>query len=128
MASYADEYKMFRAACDAVEASQDYTSQKKIMARRDWSLAQQKCEDEGVCRNCQGTPVQFAHIWTRGMGSTNDPDEGIILCLSCHTKFDRHNLDVLHLLTLDEQITLVRNAGSIERARQRVLPSEYKRT
>lgn len=32
MASYADEYKMFRAACDAVEASQDYTSQKEVMA------------------------------------------------------------------------------------------------
>lgn len=62
------------------------------------------------------------------MGSSNDADEGIPLCLDCHTEFDRHNLDILELLTLDEQLALVRNAGSIERARQRVLPSEYRKT
>lgn len=96
--------------------------------RRDWSAAEAKCAEEEVCRNCGGSPVQFAHVWTRGMGSGNDADEGIPLCPTCHTRFDRHQLDVLHLLSLDEQIALVRNAGSIERARQRVLPSEYRRT
>lgn len=96
--------------------------------RRDWSAAEAKCEEEAVCRNCGGSPVQFAHIWTRGMGSSDSADEGIPLCLACHTGFDRHDLDVLHLLTLDEQLTVVRNAGSIERARQRLLPSEYRRT
>lgn len=52
----------------------------------------------------------------------------IPLCVNHHTEFDRHNLDLLHLLTLDEQLYVVQAAGSIERARQRLVPSEYRKT
>lgn len=55
--------------------------------------------------------------------------EGIIpLCLRHHTAFDRHEFDVLELCTLEEQLYVVRQAGSIERARQRLAPSEYRKT
>jgi hypothetical protein len=55
-------------------------------------------------------------------------DRNIIpLCVDCHQKYDRHHLDILHLLTLPEQLYVVQLAGSIERARQRLAPSEYQR-
>lgn len=96
---------------------------------RDWSEAKAKCEDEGVCRypgcNAQPTP---AHLWHRGMGGGMDAAGIIPLCLAHHTRFDEHQLDVLELCTLEEQLYCVRQAGSIERARQRLVPSEYRRT
>lgn len=57
-----------------------------------------------------------------------ESDNIIPLCLNHHTEFDRHNLDILELLSVAEQVCLVREAGGIERARMRVLPSEYRRT
>lgn len=57
-----------------------------------------------------------------------DADGIIPLCLDHHTRFDRHEFDVLELCSLEEQLYCVREAGSIERARQRLAPSEYRKT
>lgn len=99
------------------------------MTRRDWSEARTKCEDEGSCRisGCSGSPLQPAHLVHRGMGGDMDADNIIPLCLEHHQEFDRHRLDILHLCSLNEQLSTVRQLGSIERARQRLMPSEYKR-
>lgn len=97
--------------------------------RRNWSEAYEKCEDEGVCRvsGCNLSPTP-AHLWHRGMGGGMDAEGIIPLCLSHHTSFDGHALDVLELCTLEEQLYTVRAAGSIERARRRLAPSEYRKT
>jgi hypothetical protein len=97
------------------------------MKRRDWTAAREKCDRESSCRACGMAYPEAAHIWPRSLGGTQDPDLILPLCRSCHTAFDHHRLDVLSLLTTDEQVALVRAAGSLERARMRVLPSEYRR-
>jgi hypothetical protein len=96
--------------------------------RRDWGPAREKVEREGKCRACG--PVTFfrleaAHLWPRSMGGGMEPELIVPLCRICHAEFDAHQLDVLHLLTTEEQVAVVRAAGSIERARMRLLPSAY---
>lgn len=98
--------------------------------------AREKVELEGVCRSCGERNVErldAAHLWPRSMGGRGfeDPDRIIPLCslikggIGCHDDFDAHRLDVLDVLTVEEQAALVRDAQGIERARVRVLPSEY---
>lgn len=94
---------------------------------KSWKDARLKCDAEGSCRACGAPYPQAAHTWHRGMGGSQDADLILPLCQSCHSRFDAHTLDVLHLLNTEEQVALVRAAGSIERARQRALPSEYRR-
>ncbi len=95
--------------------------------KRDWTAAREKCEREGRCRYCGGRDPQAAHLWHRGMGGGMEADLIVPLCFYCHQRFDSHDIDILGLLSLDEQLALVRAAGSLERARQRVVPSEYRR-
>jgi hypothetical protein len=97
--------------------------------------ARAKVEAEGRCRVCgtNASKCDAAHLWPRSMGGGgfDTPDLVIPLCsrikggTGCHDEFDAHRLDVLEHLTLDEQLATVRAAGSIERARQRLAPSDY---
>lgn len=95
------------------------------------NAGRQKVEDEGCCRVCKASAYQCdsAHLWDRGMkgGKFDDPDIIVPLCSAfkggpgCHDKYDARALDILPYLTLDEQISLVRYAGGIERARKRAI-------
>ena len=111
------------------------------MKRRDWKEARAKVEDEGECRSCGvldgeryfgniGLVVarlEAAHLWPRSRGGLQEPDGIVPLCGECHRLFDSHRLDLLSVLRPVEQTELVRQAGGIETARIRVLPSEYPR-
>lgn len=97
--------------------------------RRDWTDAKRKVEAEGVCRNCHsGSTLEPAHLIHRGMGGGMEAENIIPLCRTCHKAFDSHMLDILSLLTLEEQLAAVRNAGGIENARIRLVPSLYRRS
>ena len=47
------------------------------------------------------------------------------LCQSCHSKFDRHEIDLLPALTFAEQGRAASLIG-LENARIRLCPSEYR--
>lgn len=95
--------------------------------KRDWAAAREKCDREGRCRACGDPYPEAAHLWPRSMGGGQDADLILPLCRACHELFDAHHIDVLSLLSLDEQLALVRAANGIERARIRALSSEYRR-
>jgi hypothetical protein len=91
--------------------------------------ARQKVEEEGCCRVCgeHADRCDAAHLWDRSLGGGDfaDPDLCVPLCsrvkggLGCHDLYDSHKLDILHLLTLTEQVALVSSAKSILRAFER---------
>lgn len=96
---------------------------------RPMNPARMKVEREGGCRVC-GAPARVcdaAHTWSRGQGGAgfDDPDAVVPLCSAIkggvghHDAYDAHELDLLPYLTTEEQVALVRYAGSIERARDR---------
>lgn len=90
------------------------------------NAARQKVEAEGKCRACPTTlpaKLEAAHSWNRGQGGAgfDEPDAIVPLCVPCHRRYDAHQLDLLPHLTLDEQVSLVRYAGGIERARDRAI-------
>ena len=104
------------------------------------SPAREKIEREGVCRVCGlGGPERLdaAHVWDRSLGGPQfeDADAVVPLCSSikgagrnaCHDLYDAHRLDLLPYLTTDEQVALVRYAGSIERARGRAMGAALER-
>ena len=114
--------------------------------RRDWSDARRKVDDEGKCRAC-GRPsaydrtLQAAHILGRRYdrprveGSRSKvfyvhPDSIVPLCSTpqgdgCHQLYDAHRLSILSVLSLEEQVRAVSDAGSIESARRRLDPLDY---
>lgn len=47
------------------------------------------------------------------------------LCRSCHEAYDARELDILHVLTIDEQLNALEAAGGLESARMRLAPSLY---
>jgi hypothetical protein len=111
---------------------------KRSQPPRDWTLAREKCESG--CRLC-GDPAEAAHIIGRSHDSHEPircpewvpftpwlvaPDRILPLCRAHHTAYDSHQLDVLAHLTPDEQVQAVADAGSLELARRRLLPSEYR--
>lgn len=95
--------------------------------KRDWAAAREKCDREGRCRACGRPNPEAAHLWPRSMGGGQDPDLILPLCRGCHELFDAHRLEVLGLLSLDEQLALVRAAKGIELARQRAVPNQSHR-
>ena len=91
--------------------------------RRDWTAARRKVEadNNGRCRVCGDAPVDAAHVIPRSIDprESNMSSHSVVgLCRRCHIAYDSHELSLLEHLTLDEQLTAVRAAGSIERARQ----------
>lgn len=92
---------------------------------RNWQAARAKVEREGGCRIC-GEPLgtQAAHIVPRSLGGQMSEDSIVPLCPAHHSAFDAHDLDLISHLSRDEQAEAVRVLG-LERARVRLLPSEY---
>lgn len=113
--------------------------------RRDWTEAREKVEREGRCRVCgQSAPkLEAAHVIGRehdepkvpgGKTLWVNPDRIVPLCGSlnppwgdqdCHVEYDAHRLDLLPVLTLDEQLQAVRDAGGIALALRRVSGRNY---
>lgn len=111
--------------------------------KRDWTQARAKVEREGRCRYCksrEGTngELQAAHV----IGREHDrPPKHVLgdrpavwlvfeqrtvpLCPFCHDAYDAHEIDLLPVLTLEEQVQAVRDAGGLELARRRVAPCAY---
>lgn len=93
------------------------------------NAARRKVEEEGHCRVCGAAARQCdaAHTWDRGLDACgfDDPDRIVPLCsrikggLGCHDEYDAHELDLLPYMTTDEQVAMVRAAGSISRAYRR---------
>ena len=106
--------------------------------RRDWSEV--TVDRLTPCRVCgiQGR-TERAHVAPRkhdaraGKGRKVNPDSIVPLCgpsgdsQSCHTRFDRGELDLLPFLSLAEQLRAVEDLGGIELARKRLAPSDYHR-
>lgn len=92
---------------------------------RSWKEMRAKVDaEDGVCRNCGGNDAQAAHIIPRslipaGMGG-EDENNAIPLCdvRGCHSKYDAHKLDILPLLTREEQAHAVLLVGMASAYRQ----------
>jgi hypothetical protein len=110
-------------------------------ARRDWSDARRKVDDENRCRRCLRSDVRLeaAHVLGRRYdkprveGSTTKvlyvhPDSIWVACTSCHQLYDAHRIGILGFLTPAEQVRAVQDAGSIESARRRLDPLDYSPT
>lgn len=91
------------------------------MARK-WKAMREKVEAEGgVCRNCGGPYAQAAHIIPRSLipkvGHSHLDGEDARNCVplcdarGCHSAYDNHRLDVLPLLTREEQAYAVELVG-----------------
>jgi 5-methylcytosine-specific restriction endonuclease McrA len=93
--------------------------------RRNWQEAHRKVADELYCRVCDRQADDAAHVVPRSLGGGMTADAVIPLCRGCHTDFDAHRLDLLAHTTYAEQAEAVRVIG-IERARERLAPSEYR--
>lgn len=108
--------------------------------RREWSAALAKVESEDRCRVCGATTyLEAAHIMGRKHdepvhpGSRVlyvDPNRIVVLCGpfpdGCHGEYDHKRLDLLSYLRPEEQTQAVEDAGGIEQARRRLLPSAYR--
>lgn len=103
------------------------------LGRREGLLnpARAKVESEGCCRVCsvRSRYCDAAHTFDRSLSRSGftEPDLIVPLCShakggnGCHDAYDAHQLDLLPWMTTDEQVALVRAAGSIERARNRAM-------
>lgn len=100
--------------------------------------AREKVELEGECRFC-GEPAHrcdAAHLWDRSLGATGFSESALVVPLcsmikggnGCHDLYDAHRLNLLPYLTIDEQVAVVRAAGSLRRAYNRVTGSDFDRS
>lgn len=108
---------------------------KRSQPKRDWTEARAKVDTEGACRICgTGQNLEAAHLAGRRFDRPRqgrsilyvDPVSVIPLCRRDHQLFDAHQLDVLGVVTTEEQARAVMDLGSIETARIRLAPSEYR--
>lgn len=87
------------------------------MKKRDWTAAREKCEaEDNRCRVCRKVGVDAAHVIPRsrnGSEANMSADAIIPLCRICHQRQHLEKLSILEVLTLDEQVAAVRNAGGI---------------
>ena len=93
------------------------------MTRRDWTEARRKVESEGRCRACGATlGLQAAHIIPRSRVryGGEHPDNILPLCGECHSAQHAGHLELLPLLTHDEQVYAVTLCHGIEEARRRL--------
>jgi hypothetical protein len=99
---------------------------------RDWTDARAKVEEEGCCRICKrsGRKLEAAHILGRehdgpkiGAGGKPlkelhvDPDRIVPLCgpfpEGCHGEVHANQVNLVHHLTMPEQLQAVEDAGGI---------------
>jgi hypothetical protein len=115
--------------------------------KRDWTDARAKVEAEGYCRLCKHPdtathPLEAAHILGReydkpkrsALDPTNrvlkelyvHPDRIVPLCGpfpdGCHGDVDHHRVNLVHHLTLEEQLQAVKDAGGIAPAMAALAP------
>ena len=72
-----------------------------------------KVHGEPGCRYCRRTPVDPAHVVPRARGGCDDPACVIALCREDHRKYDEGDLDVLPLLSKEEQAHAVSHLGIV---------------
>ena len=78
-----------------------------------WTAAVKKCREEGRCRNCGSRDgLETCHVIARSIGGKMKPESVLPLCFRCHRLQHEHRLEILPLLTLDEQLEAVRVVGS----------------
>lgn len=101
---------------------------------RDWKQALAKLEAEGRCRACgrSDRKLECAHVIgrsrdeRRGDYAIVNPDSIVPLCgpsgdsKSCHARYDAHALDLAGVLTVEESLQAVRDAGGLGAAYRRV--------
>lgn len=112
---------------------------------RDWTDARAKVDEEGSCRICKrsaapGHPLEAAHV----LGREHDepkvsahtgeilkalyvhPDRIVVLCgpfpEGCHGDVDYNRVNLVHHLTIEEQIQAVKDAGGIAPAWVKLAP------
>lgn len=88
---------------------------------RVWTAMRAKCDLEGRCRSCAQPGPEAAHIIPRARvnaGPAEDARNCIPLCRRCHIAYDTGQLDVLPLLTRDEQAYAVELVGLAEAYRR----------
>lgn len=82
-----------------------------------------------VCRICGHTPVHPAHVISRAQGGCNAPVCVISLCPEHHRLFDDGGLEVLGVLTKEEQAHAVGHVGIMSALHRtthlRWAPEEY---
>jgi hypothetical protein len=91
--------------------------------KRDWRQAQSKKESEGCCRACGSTHnLEAAHIVPRSQvhasGGGEDPRNIIILCTRCHVAQHAGRLELLPILTYEEQGYVASLVGLTEAIRR----------
>lgn len=116
-----------------------------MSVQRDWSAARAKVDEKGRCRACGLDVFQLAELGrsleaAHTIGRVHDeprpevsetilwvnPDHVVELCGpatstdTCHAAYDGHRLDLLPLMTTDEQVAAVRCAGTIAAAVKRL--------
>jgi hypothetical protein len=86
--------------------------------KRDWGPAREKVDRERACRSCgTTTAVQAAHIVPRSRVTRGgeDPRNIVPLCgLRCHPAYDTGGLDILGVLSREEQAYAVLLVGLAE--------------
>ncbi|HEY6731941.1 MAG TPA: hypothetical protein VI039_13075 [Solirubrobacterales bacterium] len=115
--------------------------------KRDWTDARAKVGLEGCCRVCKTSDRKLEAAHT--MGRQHDepkvnqrtgeilkelyvhPDRVVPLCgpfpEGCHGDFDeRHAINLLHYLTLEEQVQAVKDAGGIAPAWSHLAPVDHR--
>lgn len=115
---------------------------KRLQPRRDWADARAKVEEEGSCRICKTSDrkLEAAHV----LGRQHDepkvnkatgeilkelyvhPDRIVPLCgpfpEGCHGDVDYNRVNLVHNLTIDEQVQAVKDAGGIAPAWVKLAP------
>lgn len=100
--------------------------------QRDWTLARAKVDAEGVCRYCgrRCGRLEAAHTIGRqhDQDAVVDPEDIVPLggpattSSTCHAKHHAHKLNLLSVMTVEEQVAAVRAAGGIAQAFRRLTP------
>lgn len=105
---------------------------KRGQPRRIWEDARAKLNAEGACRLCGSErALQAAHVIgrihdePRGKLLYVKPERIIPLCPRDHAAYDRHEADILPVLTTAEQVQAVADTGSILTALRRTTSDSY---
>jgi 5-methylcytosine-specific restriction endonuclease McrA len=90
--------------------------------KRSWTEAREKVDHEGACRVCgRGYWLEAAHVIPRSLGGGQEADATVPLCSTCHAKYDGGRLDLLPVLSYEEQAHAAKTVGLL-RALQRICP------
>lgn len=93
--------------------------------KRDWHTAWRKVHEDLYCRLCGLTSVDPHHVLPRSLGGTESTHNIVALCRDCHRAVHRKEVDLLSVLTLEEQSYAVSLIG-IERAHRLLAPSLWR--